>query len=119
MEVVSHALHLVTIVTDVEVALLEDVEPGVELQNTWLTVAEELSLDHEPRLTCGLYRFPHKLMEFRGEGTEDLCHHDAVQSSPIDGRISDVGEDVVVQGIATKREKHEVTPPLILGRRGF
>jgi hypothetical protein len=34
MEVVSHALHLVTIVTDVEVALLEDVEPGVELQNT-------------------------------------------------------------------------------------
>jgi hypothetical protein len=58
-------------------------------------------------------------MEFRGEGTEDLCHHDAVQSSPIDGRISDVGEDVVVQGIVTKREKHEVTPPLILGRRGF
>jgi hypothetical protein len=50
-----------------------------------------------------------------GEGAEDPCHHDAVQSSPIDERIGDVGEDVVVEGVATKREKHEITPPLVVG----
>jgi hypothetical protein len=81
-----------------------------------LVVAEELSLDHEPCPACGLRRLPNDLMELGGEGVEDPGHHDAVQSSPIDGRIGDVGEDVVVEGIATKREKHEVAPPLVVGR---
>jgi hypothetical protein len=36
--------------------------------------------------------------------------------SPIDGWIGDVGEDVVVEGVATKREKHKVTPPLVVGQ---
>jgi hypothetical protein len=58
-------------------------------------------------------------VELRGEGAEDPCHHDVVQSSPIDGWIGDVGEDVVVEGVATKREKHEVAPPLVVGRGGF
>jgi hypothetical protein len=31
MKIVGHALHLATVVDDVEVALLEDVKPGVEL----------------------------------------------------------------------------------------
>jgi hypothetical protein len=34
MKVISHALHPAIVVTDAEVALLEDAEPGVELQNT-------------------------------------------------------------------------------------
>jgi hypothetical protein len=54
-------------------------------------------------------------MEFRGEGAKDPCHHEAVQSSPIDGWIGDVREDVVVQRVATKREKHEVASPLVVG----
>jgi hypothetical protein len=58
-------------------------------------------------------------MEFRGEGAEDPCHHDVVQSSSIDGWIGDVREDMVVQGIAMKREKHKVTSPLKVGRWGF
>jgi hypothetical protein len=58
-------------------------------------------------------------VELGGEGTEDPGHHDVVQSSLIDERISDVREDVVVKGIATKREKHEVASPLVVGRRGF
>jgi hypothetical protein len=33
--------------------------------------------------------------------------------------IGDVGEDVIVEGVAMKREKHEVTPLLVAGRRGF
>jgi hypothetical protein len=52
-------------------------------------------------------------MEFIGEGVKDLCHHDAVQSSLIDGRIGDVGEDLIVEGVATKHEEHEVTPPIV------
>jgi hypothetical protein len=64
-------------------------------------------------LACGLHRLPNDLVKLGGEGPADPCHHDVVQSSPIDGRIDDVGEDVVVEGIATKREKHEIAPPLV------
>jgi hypothetical protein len=118
-KVARHALHPVTIVADAEVTLLEGAEPGIELQNTWLVVAEELSLDREPHLACSLCRFPNNLIEFGGEGVEDPCHHDAIQSSPKDGLIGDVGEDVVIEGVATKHEKHEVAPPLVVGRWGF
>jgi hypothetical protein len=58
-------------------------------------------------------------MELGGEGVEDPGHHDVVQFSPIDGRIGDVGEDMVIEGVAMKREKHEAAPPLVVGRRGF
>jgi hypothetical protein len=114
-KVIGHALHSMTIVADAEVSLLEDVKPDVELQNTRLAVAEELSLDHEPHLTCGLRWFSNDLMEFRREGDEDPCHQDDVQSSPIDRRINDIREDVVDQGVAMKREKHEVTSMLVVG----
>jgi hypothetical protein len=82
-------------------------------------VAEKLGLKRKPRLTCGLCQFSKDLVVFTGEGAEDPCHHDVVQSSPIDRRISDVGEDVVVQGVTMKREKHEVAPPLVVKRWGF
>jgi hypothetical protein len=78
-------------------------------------VAEELRLDHEPCLACGLRRLPNNLVELRGEGAKDPGHHDAVQSSPIDRRIGDIGEDVAVEGVEMKCEKHEVTPPLLVG----
>jgi hypothetical protein len=81
----------VTVVADAEVALLEGMEPSVELQNTRLTVAEELSLDRKPRLACCHHRFSNDLMEFGGEGVKDPCHHDDLQSSPIDEWIGDVG----------------------------
>jgi hypothetical protein len=58
-------------------------------------------------------------VEFRGEGVEDPCHHDVVQSGPINGWISGVGEDVVIQGVSTKYEKHEVALPLVVGLQGF
>jgi hypothetical protein len=70
-------------------------------------------------MACGLRRLPNDLVELGGEGAEDLGHHDVVQSSPIDRWIGDVREDVVVEGVATKHEKHEVAPPLVGGRRGF
>jgi hypothetical protein len=58
--------------------LVGGMELEVELQNMQLDVAKELSLDREPRLACSLRRFPNNLMEFGGDGAEDLCHHDAV-----------------------------------------
>jgi hypothetical protein len=58
-------------------------------------------------------------MELRGEGAEDLGHHDVVQSSPIDRWIGDIGVDIVIEGIAMKSKKHEVTPPHVVGPRGF
>jgi hypothetical protein len=109
----------VIVVADAKVALLEDAEPGIELQNTRLTVAEKMSLERKPRLTSCLHQFLNDLVEFGGEGADDPCHHDVVQPSPIGGWIGDVGEDVVIEGISTKREKHEVALPLVVGRRGF
>jgi hypothetical protein len=53
-------------------------ELEVELQNMQHDVAKELSLDREPHLACSLRRFPNNLMEFGGDGVEDLCHHDVV-----------------------------------------
>jgi hypothetical protein len=81
-----------------------------------LAVAEELSLDREPRLACSLRWLPNDVMEFGGEGVEDPCHHDTISFIPIDGQIDDVREDVVVEGVVMKREKHEVAPPLVVGR---
>jgi hypothetical protein len=115
-KVVDHALDLTIVVADAEVTLLEYAEPGIKLQNVGLTVAEELDLEREPRLTSGLHRFPNVLMEFGGEGVEDPCHHDVIQPSSIGEQIGDVREDVVVQGISMKCEKHEVVPPLVVGR---
>jgi hypothetical protein len=108
-----------TVVADAEIALLEDTKLDVELQNVGLTVAEELGLKREPRLMSDLRQFSNDLVEFGGEGVKDLCHHDVAQPSSISRQISDIGDDVVIQGVITKCEKHEVAPPLVLGRRGF
>jgi hypothetical protein len=118
-KVIGHALHLTIVVTDTEVTLLQGVEPSIELQNTRLAIAEELTLDHKARLACSLHWLPNDLVVFGGEGSEDPCHHDVVQSSPIDGWICDIREDMVIKGIAMKHEEHEVMPPLVVGRRGF
>jgi hypothetical protein len=115
MKVISHALHLAIVIADVEVALLEDVKHDIELQNVGHAIIEELGLEREPHLTSGLHQFSNDLVEFGGEGAKDTCHHDVVQPCLIGGCISDVGDDVVVQDIATKCEKHEVTPPLVVG----
>jgi hypothetical protein len=78
-----------------------------------------LSLDRKLCLACGPYQPSNDLVELGGEGDEDPDHHNVVQSSLIDGRIGDIGEDVVVKGVATKCEKYEVVPPHVIGRRGF
>jgi hypothetical protein len=67
----------------------------------------------------GLRQLPNDLVEIGGEGAEDPCHHDVVQFSSIDGRMDDIGEDVVVEGIVTKRQKHEVVTPFVVERGGF
>jgi hypothetical protein len=72
------------------------------------------------RVGChSLRRLLNDLVELKEEGDEDPGHHDVIQSSPIDRRIDDVREEVVVEGVATKHGKHEVTPLLVVGRRGI
>jgi hypothetical protein len=64
---------------------------------------------------CSLRQLPNNLVKLRGKGAKDLGHRDVVQSSPIDGRICNVGEDVVIEGVAMKCEKHEVASLLVVG----
>jgi hypothetical protein len=64
-KVIGHALHLAIVVADAEVTLLEGAEPGIDMQNTRLTVAEELGLNREPRLASSLRRLLNDLVEFR------------------------------------------------------
>jgi hypothetical protein len=40
MKVIGHALHLAIVVADAEVTLLEGAKPGIDMQNTRLTVPE-------------------------------------------------------------------------------
>jgi hypothetical protein len=70
-------------------------------------------------MTCCCRRLLNDLVELRGEGAEDLGHHDDVQSSPTNGLIDNVREDVVGEDVAMKREKHEVLSPLVVRRRGL
>jgi hypothetical protein len=60
-EVISHPLHLATIVANAWIALYNELELNVEVEGTSLTVAEELLLEGNPELlsdaavgTCGL-----------------------------------------------------------------
>jgi hypothetical protein len=41
---ISHAFHLATIVANAKISLIEDTKLGVDLQDTGLTVTEELGL---------------------------------------------------------------------------
>jgi hypothetical protein len=90
MHVVDHALHLVTVVADTKVALLEDVKLDTELQNAGLAIAKELGLTCEPCLMSDLHWFLNDLMKFEGEGAKDPCHNNVVQPSPIGGQINNV-----------------------------
>jgi hypothetical protein len=50
-EGVRHALHLVAVLSHREVPLREQVELGVEVERSRVSVPEELVLESEPRLT--------------------------------------------------------------------
>jgi hypothetical protein len=65
-----------------------------------LVVILEVGLNNEPCLPSGLQWLMDNLVELDGEGAQDPGQHDVVQPSPIGGHVNDVGEDVVVEGIA-------------------
>jgi hypothetical protein len=114
-QVVGHAFHLTTVVTDAKVALLEDMKLGINLQDARLVVTKELGLHSKPRLSSGLQWLTDDLVKLDEESAQDPSQHNVVQPDPIGGHVDAVGEDVTIEGIAAECEEHEVEPPLVVG----
>jgi hypothetical protein len=51
-----------------------------------------------------------------GESNQDPSQYNVVQCGLIGGRVDDVRDDLIVEGVAAEREEHNVTPPLVVGR---
>jgi hypothetical protein len=77
-QVVSHAYHLTTVLTDAKVALLEDMKLGVDFQDVGLAVTEELDLHNKPHLSSGLLRLVDDLVKLDEESAQDPSQHDVV-----------------------------------------
>jgi hypothetical protein len=100
-DLVYHALHLAVVVTDAKTTLSESTKLFIKLKDTSLIDAEKLSLDNKPRLSCRLRWFTDDLLELDGEGAKHPHQHDPVIVVPICSDIDLVGEDMIVEGIAT------------------
>jgi hypothetical protein len=114
--VTGRVFHLATIVADAKIALLEDTKLGINLHDAGLTVTEELGLDIEPCLSSSLRWLAEDLVEVDRDGPQAPGEHDVVKPSPIGGRVNDVGDDMIVEGIEAVCEEHLVMPALVVGR---
>jgi hypothetical protein len=109
---VRHTLHLAVVVTDAKTALPGSTKLFVKMKDVSLTVAEELRLDSEPRLSDCVQGFVDDLLQLEGESTKHPSQHDPVVVVPVHSVVDLVGEDV-----ATYSEQHHVVPPRVLGWR--
>jgi hypothetical protein len=100
-DLVCHALHLVVVVSDAKTALPERTKPFVKLKDASLTVVEELNLDSMPHLSSRLQGFTNYLLQLDGENAKHPCQHDHVVVVPVCSVIVLVGEDIIIEGIAT------------------
>jgi hypothetical protein len=103
-EVVSHPLHLATVV-DAQVALHEEPKLCIEVEGTRLTVAKELLLEDNPKLMSGAVTGTGGLLEDVSDGTEQPRQDHAVQSAPVEvveGR--GIGGDVVIECVALEHQ---------------
>jgi hypothetical protein len=114
---VSHALHPTAELADREVSLDEGAEARVETQSPGLGVAQELALKREPR-PARVRGGADEVVEVQRDRPQDPGEDDAVETEPRRRLDGDRGldEDVVVEGIAAKGEKHQIPPPGVGGR---
>jgi hypothetical protein len=104
-EVVSHPLHLATVVVDAQVALHEEPKLCIEVEGTRLTVAKELLLEDNPKLMSGAVTSTGGLLEDDSDGTEQPRQDHVVQSAPVEvveGR--GIGGDVVIECVALEHQ---------------
>jgi hypothetical protein len=96
------------------------VKLGVELEGACLSIPEKLSLEGKPHHARGGIRSALDVLEIQGDGPRDPGHDDAVAASPrrVASTGRSVGEDVVVESIATKNEEKLVPPSSVGGGVG-
>jgi hypothetical protein len=82
-EGIGLALHLPTVVVDVQVTLDEVSTHDVEVESTGLTVYEELLLDGNPRLTGCATMLMDDVLELDGERVEEPGEDDTIHPAPI------------------------------------
>jgi hypothetical protein len=114
---VRHALHPTAELADGEVTLDEGPETRVEAQSPGLRVAQELALKGEPS-PARVRRGADEVVEVQRDRPQDPGEDDAVQTKPRRGLDGDrnVNEDVVIEGVAAKSEKHQIPPAGVGGR---
>jgi hypothetical protein len=114
---VRHALHPTAELADGEVTLDEGPETRVEAQSPSLRVAQELALKGEPS-PARVRRGADEVVEVQRDRPQDPGEDDAVQTKPRRGLDGDrsVNEDMVVEGVAAKSEKHQIPPAGVGGR---
>jgi hypothetical protein len=98
---VSHALHLATVVTHLEVSLDKVAKCGVEVKHARFAVANELVLDRAPDLAHDDAMLLGDVRKLAGDRAKDPGEDDSVHA--ILGRAIDkksVGEDMVAKFVA-------------------
>jgi hypothetical protein len=94
---ICHALELAAVCGDVEVALVEGAEGGLELQSPCFTIATELRLNGKPMSASGGARFDDRFSEGVGDGAGEPGLHNTIHANPIRRvRCSHIREDVVL-----------------------
>jgi hypothetical protein len=81
-ERVRHALHLTVVLVHGEVPLREQVELGVEVQSTSVSVPEELSFEGEPRLMTRVHLVADDVLELDGNGSVEPGEDHGVHQGP-------------------------------------
>ena len=99
---ISLALHSPAELAYGEVTLLESAELCIELESSGL------ALERLPGLVRGAAVSPDHVLEIKGDGPKDPGHGNAVEAQPrhVPHRDWRVVEDMVVEGVAAKREEN-------------
>jgi hypothetical protein len=54
------------------------------------------------------------IVKLNREDAQDPSQHDVVQPGLIGECVNDIGKDMIIEDVATDRDEHEVTAPLVV-----
>lgn len=116
-EGVSHALKLVAVGGDVEVALHKILKLGIKIQRTVLTIFVELLLKTKPYVACGGIMIHDDLDELGADGAVNPRDDDAIHAAPVGGVAAClIGEYGRGERVLSEDDEEEAVPLSVVGR---